>query len=148
MDKLNLLTFVTNPLNNASFPNVPVIDAAPHYLLTNNKTATWMCFKYGTWDTDIGAAHCLRSYQTISITYKEGANLIGGFPTFVQHPESVLNLGVKAVKFLQPYEVKNALAVRQDFVFIHVEHLPPQGLTTPAYQEVALQGEVYDHSGG
>jgi hypothetical protein len=122
-----------------------VIDAASHCLLTDNKTATWTWFKYGTRVTIIGAAHCALPYQTISVTYKEGAEPIDGFPTFVQLPESVLNLGVKAIEFLQPYEFKNPLPVRQDFVFIHVEDPPPQGLTIPAYEKIALQGEVYDH---
>jgi hypothetical protein len=57
----------------------------------------------------------------------------------------VLNLGVKAIEFLQPYEFNNPLPVRQDFVFIHVEDPPPQGLAIPAYEKIALQGEVYDH---
>jgi hypothetical protein len=122
-----------------------VIDAASHRLLTDNKTATWTWFKYGTRNTIIGAAHCALPYQTISITYKEGAKPMDGFPTFVSLPESVLNLGVKAIEFLQPYEFTNPLPVRQDVVFIHVEHLPPQGLTIPVYQEIVFQGEVYDH---
>jgi hypothetical protein len=145
MHKLNPLTFATNPLNEVSFRDVPVIDAASHRLLTNDKTATWTWIKYGTRDTIIGSAHCALPYQTISVTYKEGAEPIDGFPTFVSLPESVLNLGVKAIEFLQPYEFTNPLPVRQDFVFIHVEHLPPQDLTIPVYQGNVFQGELYDH---
>jgi hypothetical protein len=143
MHKLNRLTFAANPLNEVSFRNVPVIDAASHPLLTDNKAATWTWMTYGKKDIIIGSAHCALPYQTISVTYEKGAKQIDGFPTFVALPESVLNLGVKAIEFLQPYEFTNPLPVKQDFVFIHVEHLPPQGL--PVYQGNVFPGELHDH---
>jgi hypothetical protein len=116
-NKINTLTAHTLPTLQDGYHEIPVIDAGTvDSCSLEGKHSTWTWFNYGSAGTVIvGAAHCALPFY------------LPGQPNdlFIQLPVSILQLGVKEVYLVDPYDQSFAkpLPVEKDLIVVRVRNL-------------------------
>ena len=135
--KIDGITHILSPLSDPLIASTPVITTGS--LLTNRRNGvfTWCDFGPGKERVAIGAAHTALRYATVAVAPSpaDGSHLL-----FVMFPDSVLNLGVKKVFFVDAGRMSNPLPSELDVCVVQVASKPPDGTYVPRLVQGQSQG--------
>lgn len=133
---MNSVIYHLQPLSNPVIQSVPTITSGNS--LTNAKEGVYTCFRYPNSGPTygIGAAHTALRYTIIRIAEPLHSSVCQQrIINFVVLPESVLQMGVKALHFLDLNQMTNPLPPELDICLVEF-HQSPRLDNVPQYSPI------------